>query len=421
MSPALSAGRDMAMGSRDGSRHSDNSDDADPDAADESLGGHDSNGHDSNDANGEERKQPVLDGEVEKEEVEGVEEEEEEDDDDASASDSSSNYSSVSEDPLPPIYAYGHSYHGSGRIVMPNDKLENDRQKYQHELFTLVLGGALTFTKLPLDGLTAESPPFHILDVGSGGGFWAVEMAQTNACVDVLGIELSGLHLPKEVPPNLTFEIADAAEKWPPRLYDFIHMRNLVGGGIRDWKALLHEAYAHLKPGGQLEFTEITPLVFGADPDPAGAETVENLEEGGRRVRAVAGLACIEYGILFHDISKEQGLDFDPAPKIGPWLLELGAEGLRQRSDWLPVRSWGSDPLIRKKGELLNKMVECGIDSWPLRMFGLAGWEEHETKALLARVQQEMENPVLRSCIKVTFTTAKKPLRKHDIVHQNDQ
>ncbi|KAL7918229.1 S-adenosyl-L-methionine-dependent methyltransferase [Trichoderma austrokoningii] len=355
--------------------------------------GHDAAGHD--DAGQED----------EEDDQEGVEGEEEEDEDDATASDSNSNYSTASEDALPPIHEYGHVYHGSGRMVTPNDRHENERQGYQHELFTLCLGGALTFTKLPLERLEPDLPHFHILDVGCGGGHWAMEMAQSSPLVDVLGIELSSANLPKEVPPNLTFEIADAAEDWPPRLYDFIHLRNLVGGGIRDWRRLIVQAFEHLKPGGQLEFTEVTPLFFPVDPDPL-AETPSDTSSAGagrdsEKPRALIGAATVEYGAVFAEIAAAQGIDFDPTPKVRPWLLEIGAESVRERSDWLPVRNWARDPLTKKKGEILNKMLVSGCDHWTLRMFGLAGWEEEKTRDLLKRVMVEYQDPLMRSCVKV--------------------
>ncbi|KAM0263942.1 hypothetical protein ACHAQJ_000977 [Trichoderma viride] len=361
------------------------------------------------------------DNEEEEEEEEVVEDDDEED---ATASDSNSNYSSASEDALPPIHEYGHVYHGSGRMVTPNDKFENERQGYQHELFTLCLGGALTFTKLPLEKLSPETPHFHILDVGCGGGHWAMEMAQSNPLLDVLGIELSSANLPKEVPPNLTFEIADAAEDWPPRLYDFIHLRNLVGGGIRDWKRLVVQAFEHLKPGGQLEFTEVTPLFYGVDPDPL-AESPSDTSSGGaddaEKPRAAVGAAAIEYGAVFAEIAAAQGIDFDPTPKVRPWLVELGAENVRERSDLMPVRNWARDPRTRKKGEILNKMLAPGCDHWTLRMFGLAGWEEEKTRELLARVMLEYQDPLLRSCIKVTFISARKTSGKSNKLKNTDK
>lgn len=342
------------------------------------------------------------------EEGDDDDDEEEEDEDDATPSDSDSNYSTASEDQVPPIHEYGHMYHGSGRMVTPNDACENSRQGYQHELFCLCLGGALTYSKLPLPVVPPSSsssttstsassfslhqpppPPFHILDVGAGGGHWAMAMARSNPLVDVLGIELSSANLPKQVPANLTFEIADAAEPWPPRLYDFIHMRNLVGGGIRDWKRLLEQAFAHLKPGGQLEFTEATPLFFGVDPVTmeAGCDAQQQQQEDkeqklereaetppqqqqepdeppspedAAKPRAAVGAACLEFGTHFAEISARQGIDFDPAPKVATWLTELGAASVRERTDWLPVRDWSSDPVMRKKGEILSKMLDSG-------------------------------------------------------------
>ncbi|KAL7947591.1 S-adenosyl-L-methionine-dependent methyltransferase [Trichoderma barbatum] len=373
------------------------------------------NGHDTAADNGEAETQEVREedehGDEEHQEEEDDEEGEDDEDDDATASDSNSNYSSASEDALPPIHEYGHIYHGSGRMVTPNDRCENQRQAYQHELFTLCLGGALTFTKLPLEHLSPDAPRFHILDVGCGGGHWGMEIAQNNPLVDVLGIELSSANLPKEVPPNLTFEIADAAEDWPPRLYDFIHLRNLVGGGIRDWRRLIVQAFDHLKPGGQLEFAEVTPLFFGVDPDPMAESSDDTDAETQReeRPRAEVGAATLEYGAVFAEVCAAQGIDFDPSPKVRPWLRELGAESVRERSDWLPVRNWARDPVVRKKGEILYKMLETGCNHWTLRLFGLAGWEEEQTRDLLAKVMKEYDDPLLKTCIKVTFISARKP------------
>lgn len=271
-------------------------------------------------------------------------------------SETSSNYSSVSGDSLPPIRAHGHTYHGSGRVLSPNDESEAKRMALQHELFKLCLGGALVDTKLPF-GTSAPahaSSPFTILDVGSGSGLWACEMAQAYPHVNILGIDLSISMLPKEVPPNLMFEVADAAEPWPPHLYDFIHMRNLVGGGIRDWPGLLRSAFDHLKPGGQLEFTEVRPRFFDVEPEHADLPGLKKGE------KPEIGAACLEYEMTFGTMCMHQGLDFDPVPRVAQWLSDLGAEGIRERADWLPVKSWGNDPLTRKKGEILGEMIDSG-------------------------------------------------------------
>ncbi|UPL00558.1 hypothetical protein LCI18_011492 [Fusarium solani-melongenae] len=322
--------------------------------------------------------------------------------DDADFSDTSSNYSTISQDSLPPIHAYGHTYHGSGQLFTPNDASEAHRMALQHGLFKLCLDGHLVATRLPFDQHTLENP-LRILDIGAGSGLWACDMAQHYPQVEILGIDLSSALLPKDVPPNVTFEIADATDPWPSPTYDFIHMRNLVGGGVRDWGALLASAYAHLKPGGQLEFTEIRPRFFDVDAEQAD---LPNLMAG---EKPEIGAACLEFEMTFVGMCMKMGLDFDPVPRVPEWLADLGAEAIRERVDWLPVKSWGTDPIYRKKGEVLGEMIDSGLENWTMMLFGMCGWKENDTRALLDRVKMEVQDPMLRSYGKVTFITARKP------------
>lgn len=314
-------------------------------------------------------------------------------------SDTTSNYSTISEEALPLIYEYGHTYHGTGQLLIPNDASEAHRLAVQHELYQLCLDGGLVDAKLPLDQYTPQDP-FEILDVGAGSGVWACDMAKRYPQVNILGIDLSSALLPEDVPPNVTFEIADATDPWPARTYDFIHMRSLAGAGVRDWDSLLAEAYEHLKPGGQLEVTEIRPHFFDVDPEQADLPCEDRKPE--------IGAACIEYERIFVEMCDKFGIDCDPIPRVPGRLSGLGAEVICERVDWLPIQNWGSDPVTQQKRKALAEMVECGIENWTLRLFGLGGWEEKATRALLDRVVGEMQDPTLRSLAKVTFVSARK-------------
>lgn len=235
--------------------------------------------------------------------------------------------------------------------MTPNDDSEAYRMSLQHQLFQLCLDGGLVDAKLPLDDHTPENP-LEILDVGAGSGIWACEMGQRYPEVNILGVDLTSALLPSDVPSNVTFEIADVTDPWSPRTYDFIHMRNLVGGGVRDWRALVITAYEHLKPGGQLEFTELRPRFFDVEPEnadlPAGA-------------RPDIGGSCREFQATYINMCMKLGMNFDPVPLVSGYLTEVGAESIRERVDWLPVKSWGNDPISRKKGEILSQMIECGM------------------------------------------------------------
>ncbi|KAH7316845.1 S-adenosyl-L-methionine-dependent methyltransferase [Stachybotrys elegans] len=335
-------------------------------------------------------------------------------DSDAASAETSSHYSSVSEDSVPPIQAYGHTYYGDGRFFSPNDASEARRLRLQHELFKLCLEGQLAASRLPLAALSQADdddgalPPFHVLDAGTGSGLWAREAAAAWPRADVLAVDVTSALLPSvetPVPRNLTFEVADLAGEWPPRLYDFVHMRNLVGGGVRDWRALLREAYAHLKPGGYLEFTEVRPRFF----DGEGGEEEEKEKTGAVETGEI-GAACREYEATFADMCARVGLDFDPLPRVPGWLTEVGAAGVRERVDWLPVSgSWGGDVVSRRKGELLGEMIDGCLENWTMMLFGVCGWAEEDTRALLERVKAEVRDPKLRAYAKVTFITARKP------------
>lgn len=111
----------------------------------------------------------------------------------------------------------------------------------------MVLGGAL-FTA-PL------KEPLHILDLGTGTGIWAVEMAEEFPAAIVQGTDISPIQ-PEWVPPNCHFYIDDIEAVWVfKQPFDYIHGR-AMGGVIGDWKKFHAESFKHLKPGGWLEIQD---------------------------------------------------------------------------------------------------------------------------------------------------------------------
>lgn len=114
----------------------------------------------------------------------------------------------------------------------------------------MVLGGELYTAPLPPN-------PEHILDVGTGTGIWAIEIADKFPTANVIGTDLSPIQ-PAWVLPNVRFYIDDAESPWVFRSwekFDLIHGRALCGG-IADWPKFYQQAYSNLKPGGWMEMQD---------------------------------------------------------------------------------------------------------------------------------------------------------------------
>jgi trans-aconitate methyltransferase len=114
----------------------------------------------------------------------------------------------------------------------------------------MVLGGELYTAPL-------TKKPQRVLDIGTGTGIWAIEMADRHPTASVIGTDLSPIQ-PNWVPPNLQFYIDDAENDWLFRdseKFDFIHGRALCGG-IADWPRFYAQAYDNLQPGGWMEMQD---------------------------------------------------------------------------------------------------------------------------------------------------------------------
>lgn len=113
---------------------------------------------------------------------------------------------------------------------------------------------ALSLFKAPI-----QTPPERILDLGTGSGFWAIEMSDMFVDANVIGVDLANVQ-PQEVPPNVKFLVKkDFEDRWThgQDSFDLIHLRCL-SGSVTSWSALYQQALVHLKPGtGWIEQAEI--------------------------------------------------------------------------------------------------------------------------------------------------------------------
>jgi hypothetical protein len=130
----------------------------------------------------------------------------------------------------------GRQYHAyrDGAYWGPNDEPAKEILDFAHHMYLLTLDQKLHLAPI--------QNPQQILDVGTGTGIWAIDMADQYPSAVVTGTDLSPIQ-PEWVPPNCHFEIDDVTLEWtfPDELFDFIHIRELFGC-IPDWDFFFQQA-----------------------------------------------------------------------------------------------------------------------------------------------------------------------------------
>jgi ubiquinone/menaquinone biosynthesis C-methylase UbiE len=231
----------------------------------------------------------------------------------------------------------GRRYHSfqAGHYAFPNDEDELDRMDLENQLFLMLLGGKLHLAPL--------KSPQRILDLGTGTGIWAVEIADQYPSASVVGTDLSPVQ-PTTVPPNLKFEIDDFEGEWtfPNDSFDLIHWRLLLAS-VSDYPKLFRQAFQHIKPGGYMEIHEVDPGTHCDD----GTITKDS--------------SSVRWGELFYEGCEKAGR---PIPPIGSYKAMMESAGFVDVNEQIlkrPSNTWPKEKKLKHIG-----MVSPLSESQPL-------------------------------------------------------
>ena len=256
----------------------------------------------------------------------------------------------------------------------------------QHHIWRLQLHGGLHTAPL--------SEPQRVLDLGTGTGIWAIDIADEFPSATVVGVDLSPIQ-PPWVPPNCAFYVDDYEDTWtyrPHDAFDYIHGRAL-SGTTSDWSKFYHQVYNHLKPGGYVEMQEYDAEFFADDDSLDRARWsvtwTTQLDEASQRFNKRINVA------QFHK----------------QWIIDAGFVDVKEEVHRIPVGPWAKDPHLKELGKWERLHMQMSVESHTPALFSrILGWTPDQIRVLIECAKAEIRDKNLHLITSYRFITGRRPM-----------
>ncbi|KAI1849703.1 hypothetical protein JX266_004652 [Neoarthrinium moseri] len=277
----------------------------------------------------------------------------------------------------------GRTYHGymAGEYSLPNDGEEQDRQDFQHTLYSILLDGKLATAPV--------NSPRHVLDIGTGTGIWALEYAEANPDSHVIGTDLSLIQPPPRT-SNCEFILENSeTEDWIfPYLFDYVHLRSM-GPCFNDLQTVIQKAFNHMAPGGWIEFLDGLWQPQSADG------TMENTALDKWFKFVVIGAA-------------KSGRDMIKAKFFKQHLEAAGFINVVEHIIPSPFSPWPKDRKLKKSGAFAGTALITAVDSYR-KVLGFAGVPPAEIEDLTEAAKKDILNLNIHGYMLVYNVYGQKP------------
>ncbi|KAH7130943.1 S-adenosyl-L-methionine-dependent methyltransferase [Dactylonectria macrodidyma] len=277
-----------------------------------------------------------------------------------------------------------------GKHWAPNDETQLEALDIIHHWLTLMLDNKLY---LPPIGQN----PQMILDVGTGTGIWAINMADDFPSAKVIGTDLAPTQ-PSWVPPNLEFQIDDASQEWTfaPETFDFIHIRYLQGT-IEDWERLYKEAFRALKPGGWIQHIEPDLQILSDNPD----------------IKVDKDHIFTRWAETFLKVGQVTNRTFDfTNEKLATLAKGAGFTSVVHENHKIPVGRWPRDRKLKELGTFVSLSFSQALDGFvKLPLCDILGWDEAKMQVFAAEMRSVLMNNKTRGTGRVFSVYGQKPER----------
>ncbi|KAK0124109.1 hypothetical protein ONS95_009092 [Cadophora gregata] len=239
--------------------------------------------------------------------------------------------------------------------------------------------------------------PQNILDIGTGDGTWAIEVADKYPSATVYGVDL---YPPPAVwvPPNCVFQVDDVTQEWTwNKQFDLIHLRLLLGAFTPEERDRLYkECYDNLAPGGWIEEVELDVRVM-SDDDSLDPNSI------------LAG-----WGPNFLGCAERAGRPLDTQLTMKSSIEKAGFVNVQDKLYKCPLGSWPALKVFKDAGKVNMEHWKAGLEGWAMFLLTKFGeptpWTAEQVHVYVAQVRNEISQPHLHCYHYTRRVWAQKPL-----------